>query len=57
MFEGYRRVVLARSRDLGPRVVPLLTADLVFEKRSASWTEEAILDAAELLDDKGWTPP
>lgn len=52
MFDAYRRVTLSKSRDLGPRVIALLTAKIVAEQRYASEVEDAILLAAENLNDQ-----
>src|SRR5215207_1309246 len=43
LFDAYRRLTLSRSRVLGPRIIALLTAELVGEKRVASDHEDAIL--------------
>lgn len=51
LFDAYRRLALSRSRVLGPRIIALLTAELVGEKRIASDAEDAILLAAENLSD------
>lgn len=51
LFDAYRRLALSRSRVLGPRIIALLTAELVGEKRGASDPEDAILLAAENLSD------
>lgn len=51
LFDAYRRVALSRSRVLGPRIIALLTAELVAEQRPAGDSEDAILTAAESLTD------
>jgi hypothetical protein len=51
IFEAYRRVSLSRSRDLGPCIVALLTAELILEERKPEDSEELIFDAAERLSD------
>lgn len=52
MFDSYRRVCLSRSKDLGPRIIGLLTAKLVVAERQASHVEEMIFMAAEQLNDE-----
>jgi hypothetical protein len=52
LFDAYRRVTLARSRTLGPRIIALLTAQLVNEQRYATDEEDAMLLAAENLTDE-----
>jgi hypothetical protein len=51
LFDAYRRVTLSRSRILGPRIIGLLTATLVSERRVASDEEDTIFAAAEELHD------
>ena len=51
LFDAYRRVALAASPEIGPRVIALVTAKLVAENRSASADEEGVLAAAERLTD------
>jgi hypothetical protein len=51
LFEAYRHVALSKSRELGPRIIALLTAALVNEGRHASEHEEAMFLAAENLSD------
>lgn len=51
LFDAYRRVSLARSRVLGPRVIGLLTAKLMASSRGATEEEENIFQAAESLVD------
>lgn len=52
LFDAYRRVTLARSRLLGPRIIAILTAELVLMRRVAVETEDAIFSAAETLADE-----
>ncbi len=51
LFDAYRRVALSKSRVLGPRIIALLTAELVVEGRVATDTEDAMFSAAENLAD------
>lgn len=52
MFDAYRRVSLARSKDVGPRIIGLLTAELCIEERAADDFEELIFSVAETLNDR-----
>jgi hypothetical protein len=51
VFDAYRAVCLSKSRALGPRIIALLTAELVVAGRPASIDDEAIFAAAEELSD------
>lgn len=51
LFEAYRRVCITRSKNLGPRIIGILTAQLVMEESTASAEEEMIFMAAEHLND------
>ena len=51
MFDAYRRVCLSASRDIGPRIIGLLTGELVVEGRSATPAEESLFMAAETMND------
>jgi hypothetical protein len=51
LFEAYRSVSLSRSRDIGPRLIGIITANLALENRSPNHWEESILLAAESLND------
>lgn len=51
LFDAYRRVCFTKSKTLGPRIIGLLTGELVHEGRMADSTEEKVFDAAELLSD------
>ncbi len=51
LFDAYRRVAFSKSRELGPRIIALLTAEIVVERRVASDVEEAMFLAAENLTD------
>lgn len=53
LFDAYRRVSFTKSKNLGPRIIGILSAQLVLEKRTASEEEDNMLLAAEnLMDDE-----
>ncbi|MFZ1934475.1 MAG: hypothetical protein WCB27_21320 [Thermoguttaceae bacterium] len=51
LFDAYRRVCLAKSRSIGPRIIGILTAELVLQNRTATDAEDAMLGTAENLTD------
>ncbi len=51
LFEAYRRVCFARSRDIGPRIIGLLVGQIVAEGRIATYLEEEVFAAAEGMTD------
>ncbi|MFZ4762458.1 MAG: hypothetical protein ACOYK8_06560 [Alphaproteobacteria bacterium] len=51
LFDAYRSVSLSRSKNIGPRIIAVITAKLTYEKRTATMEEEIILSAAEMLND------
>jgi len=51
LFDAYRRVSLSRSKTIGPRIIAVVTAKLIYEKRCADTSEEILLTAAETLND------
>lgn len=51
LFDSYRRVSLSRSKEIGPRIIGIMTARLAIEGRLPCPDEESILDAAEQLYD------
>lgn len=51
LFDSYRRVCFSKSKTLGPRIIGLLTGQLVHENRMADSNEERIFETAELLSD------
>ncbi len=51
LFDAYRSVCLTKSRNTGPRIIALLTAELVIAGRTADEDDEAIFAAAEELTD------
>ena len=51
LFDSYRRVCFSKSKKLGPRIIGILTGQLVHEGRMADSSDERIFAAAELLSD------
>ncbi|CAK8717822.1 MAG: hypothetical protein CDV28_11121 [Candidatus Electronema aureum] len=51
LFDAYRSVCFTKSRSLGPRIIALLTAELVTRESVADDEEAAIFSAAEELSD------
>ena len=51
LFDAYRRVCFSKSKTLGPRVIGLLTGQLVHDGRMADYMEESVFEAAESLSD------
>jgi len=51
LFDAYRHVVLSASKELGPRIIALLTAKLLAAGRYATPGEELIFRAAETFTD------
>ncbi|WP_417908965.1 hypothetical protein [Candidatus Electronema sp. PJ] len=51
LFDAYRSVCFTKSRSLGPRIIALLTAELVTRESVADDEEDAIFSAAEELSD------
>lgn len=51
LFEAYRRVCFARSRDIGPRIIGLLVGQLLAEGKIATYVEEEVFAAAEGMTD------
>jgi hypothetical protein len=51
VFDAYRAVCLSRSKDLGPRIIAILTAELVLAKATAERTDDLVFSAAEELFD------
>lgn len=52
VFDSYRRVSLARSKDIGPKIIGILTAEICAEFRNADDFEELVFSVAETLNDK-----
>lgn len=51
LYDAYRRVCLSASKNLGPRIIAILTAKLISEERMATEIEERFFLAAEQLSD------
>jgi hypothetical protein len=51
LFDAYRRVTFTKSKDIGPRIIGIITAELVVKERNANRVEEVMLSAAESLSD------
>ena len=51
LFDAYRRVAFSESKNLGPRIIGLLTARLIVENRRASRDEDKVFRAAESVTD------
>ena len=51
LWDSYRTVCLARSKNLGPKIIGFLTGYLVAEGRVADNTEDQVFVAAETLSD------
>ena len=51
MFDAYRSVCLTKSKILGPRIIAILTAEIVARDSIATADEEAMFAAAELMSD------
>jgi hypothetical protein len=52
LFDAYRRVCFSTSKNLGPRIIGLLTGEIVNEGRMANSIEDSVFKAAELLSDR-----
>ena len=52
LYEAYRKVCLAASKSLGPKIIAYVTSVLLIEDRFATEAEEQILLAAESMNDK-----
>ncbi|WP_343654129.1 hypothetical protein [Paraburkholderia caribensis] len=55
LFDAYRRVALSASKDLGPMIIGLLTANIVLAGREATRDEEQLFEAAEILNDRDFS--
>lgn len=51
LFESYRRVCLSSSKNIGPKIIALLTAKLLIDERIANENEESIFELAEKMRD------
>jgi len=52
LFDAYRRVVISKSKDVGPCVIGILKAQLLIEEREPTWEEERMFTVAEELSDE-----
>lgn len=52
LFDAYRSVCLSKSKNIGPRVIAIVVAEAVCEKRLLSEGEDMVLLAAENLSDR-----
>ncbi|MDB0544367.1 hypothetical protein LBW62_24290 [Ralstonia solanacearum] len=52
LFDAYRHVALSASKDIGPMIIGLLTAEIVLEDRGTTEGEELVFEAAETLRDR-----
>lgn len=52
LFDAYRRVVISKSKDIGPCVIGILKAQLLVEEREPTWEEERMLTVADELTDE-----
>jgi hypothetical protein len=55
LFDAYHSVCLSRSKDIGPRIIALVVAEVILEERFLAEDEERILLAAENLSDNELT--
>lgn len=51
LFDAYRRVSLAKSKVIGPRIIGLMTAEICLENRAANLIEESMFAVAETMCD------
>lgn len=51
LFEAYRSVCMTKSKKFGPRIIGLITAQLILENAQANDMEESICYAAENMSD------
>ncbi len=52
LFDAYRKLSLAKSSFLGPRIIGILTAKISIEERDPEYYEDSFFDVAEALTDK-----
>lgn len=52
LFDAYRRVALSASKEMGPMIIGLLTAEVMLDDREPTDDEELIFEAAEALNDR-----
>lgn len=51
VFDAYRIVSLSKSKNIGPRIIGFLTAEICLEKRRSNELEELFFSVAESLSD------
>jgi hypothetical protein len=51
LYDAYRRVCFTRSKNYGPRIIGLLTAELLNNSSTSNEDDEMIFDAAERMSD------
>jgi hypothetical protein len=51
LFDAYRRVCFSKTKKYGPRIIGLLTAELINNATTSNEDEEMIFEAAEKLGD------
>lgn len=52
VYDAYRRVSLSSSKDIGPRIIGVLTAELCIAKEYANDEYELFFSIAEMLNDR-----
>lgn len=52
LYDSYRRVALCASRDMGPKIIGLLTAGLLLKDKQATAEDEQLFLASESLHDR-----
>lgn len=52
LYDAYRSVALSKSKSLGPRIIAIVTAQIVSQRREAEYNEELIFAAAEQMNDE-----
>lgn len=52
LFDAYRSVCFSRSKEMGPKIIAILAAELVLKRRRANLEEDELFWAAENLDDE-----
>ena len=51
LYDAYRRVCFSKTKNIGPRIIGLLTAELLNNASTSEENEEMIFEAAEQLGD------
>ncbi|MEZ2308071.1 MULTISPECIES: hypothetical protein [Paraburkholderia] len=55
LYDSYRRVALCASRDVGPKVIGILTAALLLDDKQATAEDEQVFLASETLHDRDFS--